>query len=63
MEGLKFPEGRIPQNRPEKLSMDEHLEFALFNWKNFPRKNDRDTSVRVSFVIRDDEEKYSPGAK
>ncbi len=57
MENLKFPEGKIPQDKPKGLSMDEYLEFVLFNRKNFPHSKSCDLPAPVRFVIRDDGEK------
>jgi len=59
MEDLKFPEGKIPQGKPEKLSMDQYLEFVLFNRKNFPEKSQGVAPASERFVIREDEEPFS----
>lgn len=64
MEDLRLPKGKIPQDKPEKLSMDQYLEFVLFNRKNFPQGGrDRAAPVPVRFVIRDDGDEYSTPKK
>ena len=61
MEELKFPEGKIPQDKHKKMSMDRYLKFVLFNRKNAPCKYDPTDPAPVRFVIReDDEPPHSP---
>ena len=59
MVDLKFPEGKVPRDKPEKLSMDQYLEFVLFNRKNFPTKSHGVAPAPERFVIRDDGDEYS----
>jgi len=58
MENLKFPEGKIPQDKPRSLPMAEYLDFVLFNRKNFPHFKSDDQPAPVRFVIRDDGDEY-----
>jgi hypothetical protein len=59
MDDLKFPDWKnVPQDKPRRLSMDEYLEFVLFNWKNFPHRVDNDVPAPVRFVIREEDELF-----
>jgi hypothetical protein len=58
VEELRFPEGKIPQQEPRVLSMDDYLEFVLFCRKNLPCSEERDMPSPVPFVIREEDEKY-----
>lgn len=58
MEELKFPVGKIPQQKPRVLSMNDYLEFVLFCRKNLPRPAEREVPAPARFVIREEDEKY-----
>ncbi len=58
MDDLKFPDWKIPFQKNKKLSMDEYLEFVLFNWRNFPHGNEGDTPAPARFVIREKDEPF-----
>jgi len=65
MEELKFPEGKIPQDKHPKMSMDQYrflwiniLNSFFLNRKNASCKYNPTDPVPVRFVIRKEDKPY-----
>ena len=57
MKKLKLPIIKVPRYEPKPLSMDEYLEFVLFNLKTAYKKtkaewNKRNKPVNVPFSLK-----------